>query len=134
MVGTNCIFFIFSLEGREIQIYFRSCMANSKRKESYCVQNFHLVWNKSRYERLYVCLFLFMVLLCNSFGIMSEVHGALQLLIKILIRWCPMLEGLVLLWVIVCKYQAFSNSAGHATSSISWNFACNLTLGPHSRK
>ena len=59
--------------------------------------NFHLVWNTSRYERLYVCLFVFMVLFCSSFGSRSERPRVLQLLIKMLIR-CLMWEGLVLLY------------------------------------
>ena len=48
--------------------------------------------------RLYVCLFVFMVLFCSSFGSRSERPRALQLLIKMLIRWCLMWEGLVLLY------------------------------------
>ena len=57
--------------------------------------NFHLVWNTSRYERLYVCLFVFMVLFCSSFGSRSERPRALQ---QMLIRLCPMWEGLLLLY------------------------------------
>ena len=89
-------FFLSKLH--EIQIYFRS----------YCVQNFHLVWQKSRYERLYVSLFLF-VLFCNSFGSRPERSGALQLLIKMLIRLYVMWEGLVLLYRNFVSNQVESN-------------------------
>ena len=67
-----------------------------KENSSYCVLNFHLVWNTSRYERLYVCLFVFMVLFPSSFGSRSEWPRALQLLIKMLISWCP--RGLFFLY------------------------------------
>ena len=69
-----------------------------KENSSYYVLNFHLVWNTSRYKRLYVCLFVFMVLFCSSFGSRSKGPCALQLLIKMLIRWCLMWEGLVFLY------------------------------------
>ena len=75
----------------------------TKENSSYSVLNFHLVWNTSRYERLYVCLFVFMVLFFSSFGSRSERPRALQLLIKMVIRWCLIWEGLVLL------YQNFYN-------------------------
>ena len=60
--------------------------------------NFHLIWNTSRYERLYVCLFVFVVLFCNSFGSRLERPCVLQLLVKMLIRLCLMWEGLALLY------------------------------------
>ena len=60
--------------------------------------NFHLVWNTSRCEWLYVCLFVFMVLSYSSFEIRSKQPRALQLLTKMLIRLCPIWEGLVLLY------------------------------------
>ena len=62
------------------------------------VLNFHLVWNTSRYERLYVCLFVFIVLFCSSFGSRSKGPCALKFLIKMLIRLYLMWEGLVLLY------------------------------------
>ena len=81
---------------REIQIYFASCMANSKRKfKLLCAK---LVWNTSRYKWLYVCLFVFMVLFCSSCGSRSEWPRALQLLIKMLIRLCLKWEGLFFLY------------------------------------
>ena len=72
-----------------------------KENSSYCVLNFRLVWNTSRYERLHTCLaclFVFMVLICNSFGPSSERPRAVQLLIKMLIRLFLKYEGLVLLY------------------------------------
>ena len=82
-------------------------------ESSHYVLNFHhLVWNTSRYERLYVYLFVFMVSFCSSFGSRSERPRALQLLIKVLIRWCLMWEGLVLL------YQNFLLSYSLSSSSI----------------
>ena len=84
----------FHSKSHEIQIFFAVAWLIQKENTSYCVQNFHLVWNKSRYERLYFCLFLLIALICNSFGSRTERSGALQLLIKMLIRWCVMWEGL----------------------------------------
>ena len=80
----------------KIQIYFRSSIANSKRKFKLPVLCAKL---SSMYEQLYmICLFVFMVLFCSSLGSRSERPCALQLLIKMLIRWCLMWEGLFLLY------------------------------------
>ena len=78
-----------------------------KENSSYCVLNFHLVWNTSRYERLYTCLFVFMVLFCSSFGSRSERPRTLQLLIKMLIRLWLMWEGHVLLYRNLLRSSTF---------------------------
>ena len=62
-----------------------------KENSSYCVLSFHLVWNTSRHERLYVCLFVFMVLFCSSFRSRSEQPR------PTLIRWCLMWESLTIM-------------------------------------
>ena len=84
---------IIHLMTHEIQIYFRSCMANSKRK-------FKLLCAKLSSNSKYIkvtngYLFVFMVLFCSSFGSWSKRPCALQLSIKMLIRRCLMWEGLL---------------------------------------
>ena len=65
--------------------------------------NFHLIWKTSRYEWLYVCLFVLMVLFCSCFGNRSQQPYVLQLLIEMLIRSsdvggaCPFILELPLL-------------------------------------
>ena len=82
----------------EIQMYFHSCMANSKSKFKLLCVKLSSRLKYIKVQMVYVCLFVFMVLFCSSFGSRSERPRALQLLIKMLIRWCRMWEGLVLLY------------------------------------
>ena len=50
----------FTPSPRKFKYNFAVAWLIPKEKPRYCVPNFHLVWNKSRYERLYVCLCLLM--------------------------------------------------------------------------
>ena len=95
---SNQAWILFTWRPAKFKCTFAVAWLIPKENSSYCVLNFHLVWNTSRYERLYVCLFVFMVLFCSSFRSRSERPRALQLLIKMLIRLCLMWEGLVLLY------------------------------------
>ena len=90
--------FIYS-PTREIQLYFRSCMANSKRK-------FNLLCHKPSSSLKYIkvrtalrvfYLVLWFYLFLFLFGNRYERPRALQLLIKMLIRRCLKQEGRSLL-------------------------------------
>ena len=103
--------------------YTGECQSCSKRKFKHCVLNFHLVWNTSIYERLYVCIFVFVVLFCSSLGSRSERPRALQLLIKMLIRWCLMWEGLILLYrnfLFNLIFQLLFRFSGTGRSAYRW--------------
>ena len=83
---------------REIQIYFRSCMANSKRKfKLLCAKlSSSLKYIKVRTAlSAYLFLWFYFVALSGA-GLNGLVHY--NFLIKMLIRWCLMWEGLFLLY------------------------------------
>ena len=94
---------------RKIQIYFHGCMANSKRKFKLLCPKLSSSLKYIEVRQLHACLFVFMVLICNSFGTRLEWPCMLQILIKMIIRLCLMWEGLVLLyWNFMFKHSLAS--------------------------